>query len=144
VIEIDALPGVEFKTQSDKSVAVSRWSDAEDPTTRTMRTEVDVPNPAGTLRHGMYGRATLILSEGTPNAFRVPSAALAGKSEGGRGAVRIVRDGKVHLVPVRYATDNGVEVEVVTGLTAGDRVIVRTSGPVEEGAAVAVGGEVEK
>jgi RND family efflux transporter MFP subunit len=141
MIEIDALPGVEFKTHGAKTVAVSRWADAEDPTTRTMRTEVDVPNPAGTLRHGMYGKATLILSEGTPNALRIPSAALVGRAEGGRGAVRVVREGTVHLVPVHYATDNGVEVEVVSGLTPADRVVVRASGPIEDGTAVSVGSE---
>jgi RND family efflux transporter MFP subunit len=143
VIEIDALPGVEYKTRDGKTVAVSRWADAEDPTTRTMRTEVDVPNPDGKLRHGMYGRATLILSEGTPNALRVPSAALVGKSDGGRGAVRVVRDGAVHLVPVRYATDNGLEVEVVSGLAPTDSVIVRATGPVEEGTPVAVADATE-
>jgi RND family efflux transporter MFP subunit len=138
VVEIDALPGVTYETKGDKTVAVARWAEAEDPTTRTMRTEVDVPNPDGKLRHGMYGRVTLTLAEGTPNALRVPSAALVGKAEGGRGAVRVVRDGTAHLVKVRYATDNGVEAEVVSGLTPQDRVIVRAGGPVEDGAAVAV------
>jgi hypothetical protein len=37
-------------------------------------------------------------------------------------------------------TDNGVEVEVLAGLTAQDQVVVRTSGPVEDGAAVTVAG----
>ena len=41
----------------------------------------------------------------------------------------------------KLATDNGLEVEVVTGLTPADRVIVRTTAPVEDGAAVTVGGE---
>ncbi len=141
IVEIDALPGEVYETKGSNKVGISRWADAEDPTSRTMRTEVDVKNTDGKLRHGMYGRATLILSEGTPNAVRVPSAALVGKAEGGRGAVRVVRDGKVHLVPVRYATDNGVEAEIVSGLTKTDQVIIRTTGPVEEGAAVSVSEE---
>jgi hypothetical protein len=53
----------------------------------------------------------------------------------------VVRDGKVHLVPVRYATDNGVEVEVIAGLTPADLVVVRTTGPVEEGNVVTIGNE---
>jgi HlyD family secretion protein len=141
IVEIDALPGEVYETKGSNKVGISRWADAEDPTSRTMRTEVDVKNTDGKLRHGMYGRATLILSEGTPNAMRVPSAALVGKAEGGRGAVRVVRDGKVHLVPVRYATDNGVEAEIVSGVTKTDQVIIRTTGPVEEGAAVSVSEE---
>jgi len=143
-IEIDALPGRVFDKRGKDHLMVSRWSDAEDPTTRTMRTEVDVPNPTdaehpyGILSHGMYGRATLILGKGTPNALRIPSSALVGKAEGGRGSVRVVRDGKVHNVPVRFATDSGVEVEIVSGLTANDRVITRATGTIEEGTPVVV------
>jgi RND family efflux transporter MFP subunit len=138
VIEIDALPGAEYRSRDDKKIGVSRWADAEDPATRTMRTEVDVPNPDGKLRHGMYGKATLILDEGHPNAVRIPSAALVGKAEGGKGAVRVVRGGKVELVPVRYDSDNGVDVEIISGLTTADQVIVRTSAPVEAGTPVTV------
>jgi RND family efflux transporter MFP subunit len=137
-VEIDALPGLVFP-QSGK-LHVSRWADAEDPVTRTMRTEIDVPNPDGKLRHGMYGRRVAItLTEGSPGALSIPSAALTGKAEDGRGTVRVVRAGKVHLVPVNYASDNGVEVEVVSGLTPQDNVIVRASGPVEEGTPVTAG-----
>lgn len=141
VVEIDALPGVVFETKGAARVGVARWADAEDPQSRTMRTEVDVPNLDGQLRHGMYGRVTITLSEGTPSAVRVPSAALFGKAEGGRGAARVVREGKVHVVQVRYATDNGIEAEVVSGLTPDDLVVVRAAGPVEEGTAVTVGGQ---
>ena len=140
VVEIDALPGVVFETAGDHKVGVARWADAEDPQSRTMRTEVDVPNPDGKLRHGMYGRVAITLSEGTPSAVRVPSAALVGKAEGGRGTARVVRDGRVHVVPVRYATDNGIEAEVVSGLTPADQVVVRAAGPVEDGTPVVVGG----
>lgn len=139
VVEIDALPGMVFQSHGSETVAVARKEDREDPQSRTMRTEVDVPNPDGKLGHGMYGRVSIVLSEGTPDAMRVPSAALFGKAEGGRGTVRVVRDGKVHNVPVKYATDNGIEVEVVSGLTAADAVVVRASGPLDEGSPVRVG-----
>lgn len=140
VIEIDALPGVVFETKGADTVGISRWADAEDAATRTMRTEVDLKNPDGVLRHGMYGRATLTLtlSPGTPNALRIPSSALFGKAEGGRGAVRVVREGKVRILPIRYATDNGVEAEILLGLNPTDRVIVRSSASIEEGTPVAV------
>ena len=138
IIQIDALPGAVYQTKGSEKIGISRWATAEDPTTRTMRTEVDVPNPDGKLGHGMYGRATLILSEGAPNAMRVPSAALVGKAEDGRGSVRVVRDGKVQQVPVQYTTDNGVKVEIVSGLALTDQVIVRSYAPIEVGAAVTV------
>jgi RND family efflux transporter MFP subunit len=138
VVEIDALPGVTFESKGAQKVAVARWSGTEDPNTRTMRTEIDVPNIEGILYHGMYGRVTITLNAGTPNALRIPSAALVGKAEGGRGAVRVVRDDKVHLIPVRYAIDNGVEAEITSGLTSADHVITRSTAPVDEGTPVTV------
>lgn len=137
VVEVDALPGVVFKSNGADKVVVSRLAASEDHHTRMMRTEVHVKNPEGKLRRGMYGRVTLRLHLGAAAALRVPSAALAGKADGKQGTVRVVRDGKAHLVPVRYGADNGSEVEVLSGLALADRVIVRASGPLEEGAVVA-------
>jgi HlyD family secretion protein len=115
---------------------VSRLAASEDPHTRMMRVELDAPNPDGKLRRGMYGRVTLVLQTGGASAVRVPSAALVGKAEGGKAAVRVVRDGAAQIVPVRYGTDNGAEVEILTGLTTADRVVVRANGPVENGTRV--------
>ena len=136
-IEIDALPTAHFETNG-VPLRVSRWAKTEDPVTRTMRTEIDVQNPDGILESAMYGRVTLELNTGTPGALRVPSSAFVGQADGGRGSRRVFRGGKVHLVPVRYATDNGVEVEILSGLSASDEVIIRASGPVEEGTPVTV------
>lgn len=130
VFEADAL-------QRRDTVAVSRVADAEDPHTRMMRVELDVPNPDGKLRRGMFGRVTLTLQVGAAAAVRIPSAALVGKAGGGRGTVRVVRDEVSQAVPVRYGTDTGSEVEILSGLTAADRVIVRASGPIENGTRVA-------
>jgi RND family efflux transporter MFP subunit len=144
IVRIDALPGRVFDKNGDKPLLVSRWAAAEDPITRTMRTEVDIQNvidaahPNGLLSHGMYGRVTLILTQGTPDAIRVPSSALVGKADDGHGTVRVVRDGKVHIVKVRYASDDGIETEITEGLTTKDQVIVRASGPVENGTPVTV------
>ncbi len=136
VVEIDALAGAIYRTTPESKVEVSRAAEAEDPHTRVMRTEIDLPNPDGRLRRGMYGRVTLTLNVGASSAVRVPSAALVGKAEGGKASVRVVHGETAHVVPVRYGTDNGAEVEVLTGLTQADRVIVRTNGPIEDGAAV--------
>lgn len=138
VVEVDALPGVVFKTNGTDTVCVCRLAASEDQHTRMMRTEVHVKNPDGKLRRGMYGRVSLTLEQGSPEAFRIPSSALTGKADGGRAVVRAVRDDKVHLLPVRYRTDNGSEVEIVSGLTKAESVIVRASGPVEEGTTVKV------
>lgn len=131
-LEIDALPGQKFEA------VVARMSGAEDPLTRSMQTEVDVPNPKDELRRGMYGRATLLLEPGAPNALTVPTSALEGKVGDGHASARIVRNGKAYLVPVRVGTDNGINVEVLEGLKPDDSVIVRSSGPLEDGVSVEV------
>jgi RND family efflux transporter MFP subunit len=138
VIEVDALPGVVFKTRGADKVEISRMAASEDPHTRMMRTEVHVKNPGGKLRRGMYGRATLILQVGAPGAFRIPSSAMVGKTAGEKGSVRVVRNDKAYLVQVCLGADNGSEVEVLSGLTATDRIIVRASGTIDEGTVVSV------
>lgn len=138
MVEVDALPGVVFKTRGELKVEVSRTAASEDPHTRMMRTEVHVNNPDGKLRRGMFGRVTLVLQPGTPGSLRIPSAALVGKADGVKGSVRVVRNDKAFLVPVQYGADNGSEVEVISGLTAADQVIIRASGPIDEAATIAI------
>lgn len=140
VVEIDSLPGVVFQTRGATTVAVARWAESEDPATRTMRTEIDVTNSENRLRRGMYGRATLTLQTGAASAVRVPTATVVSRGPGSKGTVRVVRGDRVQTVPVTLGADNGVEVEVLTGLTTADRVVVRTSGPVDDGGAVTVAG----
>lgn len=136
VLEVDALSGVVFKTKGDEKVEVTRMAASEDPHTRMMRTEIHIANTEGKLRRGMFGRVTLTLHRGVPNSLRIPSIALVGKTDGERGTVRVVRDGKVSFVPVRFGNDNGMEVEVLSGLSAADQVIVRANGALSEGASV--------
>ncbi len=141
VFEIDSLPGVVFQTNG-----VSRWAKFEDASTRTMRVEIDMQNPTdaknphGILAHGMYGRAKITLQKGAATAVRVPTAAVASRSADGKGTVRVVRGDRIQTVPVTLGTDSGLEIEVLTGLTTEDRVVIRSSGPVEDGAPVTVAG----
>ncbi len=132
-LEIDALPGRSF------AGAVARTAEAEDPTTRLMRTEVDIPNTDGKLRRGMYGRATLVLEAGSPGAVRVPSAAVL-ERQGAGAVIRVVQDGKVRHRPVTLGADNGTEIEVLSGLAPTEVVVVRASRPVPEGTAVSATG----
>lgn len=135
VFKIDSLSDQVFETGG-----VSRCAESQDPATRTMRTEIDVPNPDGRLRRGMYGRATLNLQIGAASAVRIPTAAVASRAGAGHGAVRVVHDGRISILPVTLGADNGVEIEVLAGLSPADQVVVRTSGPVEDGTEVAVAG----
>ena len=137
-VETDALPGQALKTK------IARSAESEDLNTRTMRTEIDVPNADGRLRRGMYGRVTILLQRGSAAALTIPSAALAGKAEASRATVRVVRDDKAYAVPVVIGADNGVEVEVLSGLPEDAAVIVRANGPVDDGSPVTVSGNKSK
>lgn len=128
VVEVDALSGQVYKTRGNERVEITRMAASEDPHTRMMRAEIHLTNPDGKLRRGMFGRVTLVLQRGVPDSLRIPSAALVGKTEGGKGMVRVVKDGKPHLISVSYGTDNGSEIEVLSGLTLADQVIVRANG----------------
>lgn len=131
-VEIDALPGKKFEA------VVARRAEREDPATRAMHTEVDVPNPDGALSSGMYGKATLLLEPGNKDALTIPTSALDGKAGDGHATARVVRDGKALLVPVRVGLDNGINIEVLEGLRLDDTVIVHSSAPLEDGTPVVV------
>jgi multidrug efflux pump subunit AcrA (membrane-fusion protein) len=100
-----------------------------------MRTEIDLMNPKNRLREGMYGIATIIL-EDSSQYLTVPTSALAGKSEGGKASVFLVRDGKAHQVPVKIGADDGLRVEIVSGLRPDDSVVLN-GGYVADGVHVA-------
>jgi HlyD family secretion protein len=127
-IRVDALQGRTFEGK------VARFANAEDEQ-KLMRTEVDLPNPDDVLRDGMYGTATLALVPPSKN-LSVPSSSLIEQDGQGRGAVYVVRDGKVRRVPVQVGMDNGRDVEILEGLSDDDQVVVRYNGSIAEGLAV--------
>jgi RND family efflux transporter MFP subunit len=99
---------------------VTRSAGELDPVTRTMNTEIRVPNADGALMPGMYAEVALTL----PLAHRVlelPATALMNDSRGQRVAV-IDKDNKLHLVPVVVERDNGATIEIASGLQGTDTV----------------------
>jgi RND family efflux transporter MFP subunit len=130
-VEIDALRGTKFNGK------VSRMATVEDPHTRTMRTEIDLPNPNGVLRGGMYGRVTIVL-EKPSDAMRIPASCLVGQSDEGTASVYVVRDGRAHRTQVKLGADNGLQLEVLSGLNPNDQVVTRYNGAIGDNVAVEV------
>ncbi len=128
-LSVDALGSQSF------SGKVSRMAESEDPATRTMRVEIDVPNPKGLLREGMYGTATIILEPVSHN-LTVPPACVMEHSGQTHGVVYVVRDGLAHRTPVELGADNGSLVEVLSGINPSDSVVLRSGVPLEDGLAV--------
>jgi RND family efflux transporter MFP subunit len=101
---------------------VARFSVDVKEDTRTMHTEVDVPNGKGTLIPGMYAEATLLL-EKRENALAVPLQAVS--HQGDQTSVLIVdQSNKIVSQPVKLGIQTDRDAEVLSGLRAGDLVVV--------------------
>ncbi len=130
VITLQEFPGEKF------SAAVARTAEAIDPTTRTLLTEVDVPNKDGRLLPGSFGEVHF-----KPNIdvdkVTIPVNAMLFRREGPQVAV-VGSDGKVQLRRITIGRDYGTRLEIVGGVNVNDRVIVNPSDSVEDGQQVRV------
>jgi RND family efflux transporter MFP subunit len=115
-----------------------RTSDAIDPASRTLLVEIDVDNRAGELLPGSLAQVHFKTPAAGPT-FIVPAAALIFRKEGLRVGV-VVNGNVAHLVPVVIGEDDGANVQIVTGLSAGDRVIQDPPDSLIEGEKVFVEG----
>jgi RND family efflux transporter MFP subunit len=97
---------------------------------RTLRTELDFPNPNGLLRPGMYATAHILLQE-RPNAYVLPLSAVV--REGKQAFCWIARNGQAARVPIALGLQVANEVEVVSGLKGDELVIQSPSGSLQEG-----------
>ncbi len=100
---------------------VSRVSWALHETSRTLRAELDLPNPAGILRPGMYAYARIILDE-SPQALTLPTSAL--KLEGTQAYCFVVKAGRVHRTNVELGLRAAKESSIKAGLTPTDQVVI--------------------
>ena len=98
-----------------------RTADAIDPASRTLLVEIDVDNRAGELLPGSLAQVHFKTPPAGPT-FIVPAAALIFRQEGLRVGT-VVNGNVAHLVPVVIGEDDGANVQIVTGLSSGDRVI---------------------
>ncbi|MGH7801575.1 MAG: efflux RND transporter periplasmic adaptor subunit [Thermodesulfobacteriota bacterium] len=114
---------------------ITRFADALNPETRTMRTEIDIPNPDHILRPGMYGNMTLNL-EVHKNAIIILATALV--VEKNKKFVYKVMNGKVKKVEIKTGIDDGIQVEVTEGLTGDEDIIVKGKNTVSDGEVVEV------
>jgi RND family efflux transporter MFP subunit len=114
---------------------IVRNAKAIDRTTRTLNVEVDVANNDGTLLPGAYVFVHF-RTGGSESNFTIPSNTLLFRSEGAR--VAVVRNGRVHLQPVVLGHDYGDRVEVISGVTASDTIILDPPDSLAENAEVQV------
>jgi RND family efflux transporter MFP subunit len=118
------------------SGTVTRTADAIDPATRTLLTEVDVPNKDGRLLRGSFGEVHF-----SPkiDAYKVtvPVNAMLFRQEGPRLAI-VGANNKVQLRPITIGRDYGATLEVLGGVALEDRVIINPADSLEDGQTVNV------
>jgi RND family efflux transporter MFP subunit len=125
-VRIDALHGEVFQGQ------VARSASFQQRETRTMRVEIDLPNPHGRLMDGMYGAVTIIAPP-PPDGLTVPITSLVSGTADGRGSLYVVRDGQLTKLPVWIGQNHGDRTEVLSGLAADDMVVSQATGPMRLG-----------
>jgi RND family efflux transporter MFP subunit len=109
---------------------VSRVSWALDPKTRTLRVEIDLPNPKRTLLPGLYAYATVIVDE-HPDALTVPATAVV--TEKDKSYCVAVADGKARRRPIEVGLSDGTHTEVISGLDAGEAVVKANAASLTDG-----------
>jgi RND family efflux transporter MFP subunit len=129
-IELREFPGLKFAGK------VVRTADAIDPATRTLLTEIDVPNKEGRLLPGSYAQLSFAVPIQTLR-ITVPVNTLLFRAEGPRVAV-VGSDQKVHLKPVRIGRDFGSKLEIIGGLDPDDQLVVNPADSLEDGQQVNV------
>jgi membrane fusion protein (multidrug efflux system) len=129
-VRVREFPGRSF------SGVVARTAGALDPASRTLTTEVRVPNPDGVLLSGMFADATLTLPM-PHRTFELPITAILTGAKGVSVQV-VAADDAVHLVPVTIEQDLGATVRVSTGLDGSERVIKLASPGLADGSHVEV------
>jgi RND family efflux transporter MFP subunit len=120
---------------------VTRIATALQPGSRTLLTEIDVPNPDGALSPGVYCTVELLIPRKTPSMI-IPADAVVFDHDGLH--VAVVESGVVHLQKITIARDFGKEVEVHDGVRPGDQVILNPMVNLAEGSKVAVHNKIRR
>ncbi|WFU26869.1 efflux RND transporter periplasmic adaptor subunit [Bradyrhizobium sp. CB1717] len=128
-IRVPEIPGRSFPGK------VTRIATALQPGSRTLLTEIDVPNPDGALNPGIYCTVELSIPRKTPSVS-VPADALVFDQNGLH--VAVVRNGIVHLQKVSIARDFGTSIEVREGVQPGDQVVLNPPVNLTEGGKVTI------
>jgi RND family efflux transporter MFP subunit len=114
-ITVDELPGRTFLG------SVTRFAHALDPSSKTMLTEIELPNPAGELRPGSYATVKIEI-ERKRDALLLPVRALLVEKAG--ASVFVAASGVARKKPLRIGFNDGTNFEISSGIDAGQPVII--------------------
>jgi len=129
-LELTQFPGRKIEGK------VVRTAESIDPASRTLLTEIDVPNKSGELLPGGYAQVHLAVQI-AGERLQVPVNALLFRSEGLR-AVVVDANHHVHLQPLTIGRDYGVTLEVLQGLHSNDWIVINPADSLDDGQQVNV------
>jgi RND family efflux transporter MFP subunit len=129
-VTLQEFPGQKFLA------IVERTAESIDPTTRTLLTEVDVPNKNSRLLPGSFGEVHFAIGSGV-NKVTIPVNTMLFRAEGPRVAV-VGPDNKVQLRPINIGRDYGTTLEILGGVSPTDRIVVNPADSLEDGQLVNV------
>jgi RND family efflux transporter MFP subunit len=124
-VEVRERPGQRFEG------TVARTAGTVDPATRTLRTEVRLPNTGGALLSGMYAQVHLGVQD-PRNPLRIPAAALVVDAAGTQ-VVTVDASGALHRTTVKLGRDFGKQVEITAGLSGDERLVLNPRDDLRDG-----------
>src|SRR5579862_3384349 len=124
-VTLQEFPGQRFVA------TVARTAEAIDTNTRTLLTEVDVPNKDGRLLPGSFGEVHFAVGSNV-NKVTVPVNTMLFRAQGAQVAV-VGPDNKVQLRPISIGRDYGTTLEILGGVSTTDRIVINPSDSLEEG-----------
>jgi RND family efflux transporter MFP subunit len=131
-VPITAVPQVHVGQTVDVNVMtlgstfpgkVTRFANDIQTSTRTMNTEVDVPNPKLTIVPGMYAEVRLHL-KALKGVLSLPLDAVDGLGTEAQHAYQVDPQGVIHVIPVKVGAETDARVEIVSGVQAGQTFVV--------------------
>ena len=134
-LKLRSMPGRKFTGK------VTRFANTLDKRTQTMLVEIVLKNTHDgnqwVLLAGMYGEATITLQQ-KPKTLVLPASAIRFDSNGKGSIYTLGADDTVRITPVTTGLDFGDEIEVVSGVKPGDRIVGATIGRLKSGQKVRV------
>jgi RND family efflux transporter MFP subunit len=131
-LTVEELPSKSF------AASVTRFAYALDQATKTMLTEIELPNPAGELRPGMYANAQIEV-ERKKDALLLPAQAVSIEKTG--SFIFLLSEGKVKKTPVHTGFNDGTNIEITDSLKSDQPVAVIGKQPLSDGQPVTISEE---
>jgi RND family efflux transporter MFP subunit len=131
-LTVEELPSKSF------SGSVTRFAYALDPATKTMLTEIELPNSNGELRPGMYASVQIEV-ERKKDAVLLPAPAVSIEKTG--AFIFLVSDGKVKKTPVHTGFNDGTNIEITDPLKSDQPIAIIGKQPLSDGQSVTISEE---